>query len=115
MNSVRNCEKALLDALQSSEAFKKYEAAKNELDRNPEKWETVNAYRSSGYRLAVGDSADEQWEQMERLQKEHHEVTKDVLIAEYLDAETQVCRMLQRIYLDLAQLVDLHIEDMDCI
>ncbi len=115
MDSVMKCEKALLDALRSSEAFKRYDEAKQQLDEHPEKWEVVNAYRSSGHRLAMGGATDGQWEQMEWLQKDHHEVTKDVLVAEYLEAEVAVCRMMQEIYLDLAQLVDLRLEELDCL
>ena len=48
---------------------------------------------------------------MEKFEVEYHEVRKNPLIHEFLQAELEICRMMQRINLNLVQAVDLDIVD----
>ena len=111
MERVKLCTEALLDAIKQSEVCRNYEAAKKEVEAQPKMRAMLNDFRKKNYAIQNMHQEDELYSEIEKLEKEYHELRKIPVIWNYLQCELDVCRMMQHINLKLAGAVDLDIGD----
>ena len=52
------------------------------------------------------------FEEMNRLEQESEELRKIPQVNAYLDAELAVCRLMQKIFMDLSNGIQMHIPDL---
>lgn len=109
-HTVEECTRALLEAIRNSEEYKNFEKAKAQIDGKPEERKKVDDFRRKAYLLQSSDSSIDLLDEMNRLAFERQELRKDEAVANYLSSELAVCRMLQRISLEVMNVTDFQIE-----
>ena len=111
MEQVKLCTAALVEAIRDSDAYRKFMDVKRKVDSNPELRKKLNDFRKRSYELQNRKDGSDLYKEMERFEVEYHEIRKDPMISEFLQCEVEICRIMQRINLNLALAVDLDIAD----
>ena len=110
MNGLETAKQQLLDEIRGSKEYIRFEKARKRIEGHPEEKEAIDAFRSRSFSLSNSEDPLEPPSNMEDLAKERIRVRENPLSAEYLDAELELCRMLQDICLSVIQVIDLQIE-----
>ena len=95
MGQVKACTDALIAAIRQSADYRRYEEAEKALEADPGLKQRIDEYRLRAFRLQ--ESGENLLEQSDRLLEEFEALHRDPLAAGYLDAESSVCRLLQRV------------------
>ena len=100
-----------MQAIKESEAYRNFEEAKQEVAKDPELRKKVNQFRKRNYEIQNLEDIPDLYTEMERFEEEYKEVRRDPVIRNFLQCELEICRIMQRINLNLVQAVDLDIGD----
>lgn len=111
MERIKQCTEALVEAIQESEAYQNYMEAKKAVEKSPELKKKVNDFRRRSYELQNRKDGVDLYKEMERFEVEYHEIRKDPVIRDFLQYELEICRMMQRINLNLVQAINLEITE----
>ncbi len=93
MEQVARCTDALITAIRQSEDFRRYVKAERAIHEDPELKRRIDEYRIRAYELQ--GALEGIFEGSEALLQEFGSLLRLPLAAEYLDAESSVCRMLR--------------------
>ncbi len=107
---IESCTKALIEAVKDSDDYKEFERSKEKLREYPELKVQIDQFRKRVYVLQNSDSSIDLLDEMEHLLQERRELYKNSLIASYLVSELHLCRMLQRIGMELFGVTDMEID-----
>ena len=108
--NVENKKTELLEVLKNSPEVKRFEKARAAIKGRADARERIDAFRSSVYSLHNGPETVDMLDKMNGLFALREELHQDPQIAEYLDSELDVCRMLQKICMEVMNVTDLEIE-----
>lgn len=109
-HTVEECTRALLEAIKNSGEYKNFEQAKAQIEGKPEARRKVDEFRKKAYLLQSSDSSIDLLDEMNRLAFERQELRKNEVVTNYLASELALCRMLQRISLEVMNVTDIQIE-----
>lgn len=109
-HSVEECTRALLEAIRNSEEYKNFEKTKAEIEGKPEERKQVDDFRRKAYLMQNSDSSIDLLEEMTRLACERQELRKNQLVTDYLSSELSLCRMLQRISMEVMNVTDIQLD-----
>ncbi len=113
MEQIQESTEALLQTIRRSSAFNRYETCRKQLEAYPEKLSQMNNFRRKVYEMQNADEVWDRIEEMNRLFEERERVRQDPLIAAFLDAELELCRMLQTICTEIMSIADLSLDEME--
>jgi len=69
--------------------------------------EEINEYRRKNYLLQK--SEEDLFDKIDAFEREYEQFRTNPMVEEYLQAELEVCRMMQEVYVQIAEAVDLDI------
>ncbi len=95
MDSVREKAEELIQALEQSEDFIRYRNLENQLKEMPELRQKINEYRRKVYEMQT--SGRDLYDETDYVLNEYSPLLRNEIAADYLDAESAVCRMVQRV------------------
>ena len=95
------------EKLKQTEEYKRYEKNRDKVREYPGLQEEINAYRRKNYKLQKSD--EELFDRIDAFEKEYEQFRSNPVVEEYLQAELAVCRMIQEIYTQIAEAIDLDI------
>lgn len=110
MDRIKECEDALLQALRSSAVIERFEKAKAAVRDDAGRHETIDSFRGSVLKLQSAPAGADMLSEMKELHRMREQVRQDPLVAEYLDAELSVCRLLQEVCRNVMNVTDLEID-----
>ena len=107
MDPVALQTEGLISAIRSSGDYQRYKKCEEQLRQNPELKKKVDEYRVRNFQLQQTDR--DLFDESDEVLREFGGVLKNPLAAEYLDAESSVCRMVQRVvnYINKSVAVDI--------
>lgn len=97
----------LLEAIKNSEICQRYEQAKARISERPELYASVNEFRRKAYMLQQERDIMTYRGETGNLYQKRLDFRDEELANEFLEAELEICRLLQRISLDIIGSVDL--------
>lgn len=106
MTEINDSLKALIAAIQSSDAFRRYQDARTKIHQYPEKEKMLHEFRRKNFALQNTKEPIDLFSETDRLEHEYSDMRKDPLIAEFLASEVAVCRIVQKINLDIIACLD---------
>lgn len=117
MTQVEECLEALKEAIVNSEEYQAFLKSSERLSKYPEKMRQTNEFRKRNYILQNTENDGRLFEEIDSFAKEFEEFRKDPMVDEFLVAELHVCRMVQRIFYELADVADmqLNISEIDAL
>ena len=107
-NNVAGCMEALIQALLESEEYQNYFRYEEELNKDSELRRRVDEFRGKNFRLQRQEGID-LFEAVDHLESEYVELRSNALVNAYLEAELDVCRMLQQVQEQFRNGIDLNI------
>ena len=109
MDTIETNIQLLIWSIKKSPEYKEYKKCEAQLNLHPELWPRVDEFCTNNFRLQ-NDVLDSQlFEALNKLAQESEELRKIPQVNAYLQAELNLCRMLQGISLDIYGGLDIHI------
>ena len=108
MDKVRDCMEDLVKAIRESEVYQNFKAAEERVVRVPGLEERIREFCWKNYELQTSDVED-LYERVEAFEDEYREFQRNPVVAEYLESELRMCRMLQEINARITNVVELMI------
>ncbi|MDD2958900.1 MAG: YlbF family regulator [Lachnospiraceae bacterium] len=110
MNSVEECTRLLLEAIRNSEEYRIFEEYKKKVKEQPQLHQKINDFRRRVYQQQSLEDTGNLLDEMKNLFNEREEFRKDLLASGYLASELRMCRMLQKISMEVMNVTDIDIE-----
>lgn len=108
MDNVRDCMEDLVNAIRASNEYQNFKEAEERVADVPGLVERIREYCWKNYELQTSDVED-LYERMEAFEDEYREFRKNPVVAEYLESELRICRMIQEINARITNVVELMI------
>lgn len=109
METIEMSIQQLVGAIKKSPEYKTYKARETELDRHPELWERVDRFCARNFHLQNNTEPAAMFEELDKMHRESQELRKIPEVNAYLQAELNLCKLLQSISLDLNGSLGIHI------
>lgn len=106
MNRVDEKVNALVEAVLESEEYLHYQEIRKKLKEDPEKEHRVLEFCGRVFRLQNEQKGIDIFEEIDKLVKETASFRSEPLVEDYLTAEQDVCRLVQRINWSLMEKLD---------
>ena len=97
MEKIQRCVDALMEEIRQGETYQKYVRCEKKLHETPELLKQIDEMRVAAYRLNNGEGNGDIYAQIEQYEQKFHECRKNPLVNEFLEAELDVCKMMQEI------------------
>lgn len=94
MTDLSNLVQYVANALKDTKEYREYEEAREELSKDNELFRRVNEMRQKNF-LLQQENSDNLMELMDALTNEYEDVINLELTGRFLEAEADVCRMVQ--------------------
>lgn len=105
-NNVLAGVEALVNVIKSTEEYKEFQFQKEKVKRIPELKERIDEFRKKNYELQNLVQSDNLMEDVERLQEENESFLENPLVADFLSAELNFCRMMQDVNVRITEAID---------
>lgn len=109
MNTVEINTQQLINSIKQSVEYLEYKKCEEQLEQNPELMNRVHEFRAHNFRLQNDTEETQIFKVMDQLSHESEELHKIPEVHAYLQSELAICRLLQKISLEIVAGVDIHI------
>ena len=96
MDEIKEYTVQLSAALRGSEAYKAFREVSRRVSEEPQLRQRLDEFRKKNYLLQNGSNAYDLFDDVQNLEREYEDMRKNPVIQEYLAAELQICRIIQR-------------------
>ncbi len=94
------------DTIMTSDTYKEYLYQREKIKRQPALYDKVNEFRQRNFDLQNEADSDDIFERMEAFEQEYEKFRENPLVDSFLQAELAFCRMMQEVYVLLAEEID---------
>ncbi len=94
---VNECLDQLIEALKLCPELERYNEARRELKKYPDREQRLNDFRKKNFQLQNAAGEIDLFTEMDRLADEYRDVYQDEVMQNYLKAEAALCRVVQTI------------------
>lgn len=95
MNHIDNATDEFIAALLETDVYKNYRQELEKVKREPGLKDQIDDFRKRNYEFQA--STDNDFSKLDRFEKEYENFRANPLVADFLAAELDLCRMMQRI------------------
>lgn len=96
MSNIDSSIQQLISSILESDSYKEYDLQRKRVNQNPELKKQINEFRRRNFELQSNNSALEKIDEFEREYAQFREIP---LVADFLAAELDFCRMMQDVAL----------------
>lgn len=111
MDLIREKTDDLIGCILESEVLKRYQQAYSQVKQNQDLMVSLNNYRGLLFRLSVEETTLDLYEETARIEQEYKELLKSPEAQAYLEAEVELCRLLQSIEQNIHGAIELHLPE----
>ena len=97
-SSVDACTDKLVKSILESRAYRRFIRAQENLDKRPDLKEQINQYRTDIFKLYEEGADEDLIDTSDILEKKFQSMQKIPEVNAYMDAETEIIRMVREIY-----------------
>lgn len=97
------------DKIMTSDTYKEYLCQREKIKKEPELYARVNEFRQRNFELQNEMDGEELLERLEEFEREYEVFRENPLVDNFLNAELAFCRMMQEVYVLLADEVDFEV------
>lgn len=109
MDAISRNVRVLLSVIKKSDVYREYKKQEEILDKNQQLKERVDHFRANNYKLQNEAGKGDLFQVAEQLERESAELRRIPEVNAYLDAELALCKLIQRIFMNLAEGIDMHV------
>ncbi|WMC91569.1 YlbF family regulator [Kineothrix sp. MB12-C1] len=93
--SINDAAKEFVGAVRNSSEYREYVMQLNKIKNQPELYEKVNEFRRKNFIFQNEEESDDLLDRLEELDREYESLYDIPLVADFFEAETSFCRMMQ--------------------
>ena len=97
---------ALVNVIKSTNEYKDFQFQKEKVKRIPELKARIDEFRKKNYELQNLSQSDNLMEDVERFQRENENFLENPLVADFLQAEVDFCRLMQNVNVHITEAID---------
>ena len=97
------------DKIMTSDAYREYLYQREKIKKQPEIYEKVNEFRQRNFDLQNETDSEDMLDRMEAFEREYEKFRENPLVDDFLRAELAFCRMMQEVYVLLADEIDFEV------
>lgn len=101
--------RAFADKIMTSDAYREYLYQREKIKKQPEIYEKVNEFRQRNFDLQNETDSEDMLDRMEAFEREYEKFRENPLVDDFLQAELAFCRMMQEVYVLLADEIDFEV------
>lgn len=93
-------------AIRNTDVYREYERQKEKVSRIPELKAQIDEYRIRNFEMQSMTDDGELFHKIEDFEREYEKFRENPLVADFLDAELALCRMVQTINMRVTEALD---------
>ena len=109
MNKIQECVEKLLEVIREDSAYQRYLACEEMLKSNPELKKQIDEFRVAVFHMNNNDTQGDLYDITDEVENRYEKLRKVPEVNAYLEAELDVCRMLQQVQEQFRNGIDLNI------
>lgn len=104
MDSLDHATDQFIEAILASEVYRTYRTELEKVQQMPELKQQIDEFRKRNFELQL--SADTDFNKLDRFEKEYENFREQPMVADFLAAELDLCRMMQDISMHVTEKLD---------
>lgn len=92
--------------IMDSDSYKEYLFQREKIKKQPELYEKVNEFRQRNFELQNETDSEELFDRVEAFEMEYEKFRENPFVDDFLRAELAFCRLMQEVYVLLAEEID---------
>lgn len=92
--------------IMDSDTYREYLFQREKIKRQPDLYEKVNEFRQRNFELQNEAEGDDLFNRLEAFEMEYEKFRENPFVDDFLRAELAFCRMMQEVYVLLAEEID---------
>lgn len=104
---VEKATKYLIVSIQNTSIYKNFELQQEKVNNLPELKEKIDEFRKRNYELQTAEETEDIFEKLDALESEYAAFRENPLVDDFLAAELSLCRMMQEVYENLTEAVNI--------
>ncbi len=109
MEEVKAQVAQLVEAIKNSEPYKRYSEVSMEVRKSPKLWQELTEYRRNIFEMQMELEGDALFDTYDHYEKDNEQFRRDPLVNNYLNAELDLCRMIQKIDAIILDAIDIEL------
>lgn len=109
MNKIQECVEKLLEVIREDSPYQRYLACEEMLKSNPELKKQIDEFRVAVFHMNNDDTQGDLYDITDEVENRYEKLRKVPEVNAYLEAELDVCRMLQQVQEQFRNGIDLNI------
>lgn len=106
MDCLKQETENFIEQIKKTEIFQNFNEKKIALKQDPDLWYATCQYRRERFEMQRDTEEAELYDRMDEFEKKYRELLLKKPVADYLDAEISMCRLLQNISVSLIQALE---------
>lgn len=106
MNGFEEEIKEFTDEIKATLIYHNYKTKLSVLKENDDLWNQVREYRNKKLEFQNNTSPEELFDRYENFEKNYEYLTKNPVVKDFLEAELDLCRLVQEISQSIAEAID---------
>lgn len=106
MERINKATEDLIKAIRESDSYKNYEVQKEKVKRVPDLKRKIDEFRQQNFVLQNNVEAEQLFDQVDVFGREYEDFTEIPLVNDFLEAELDLCRLLQEVNLRITESID---------
>ena len=106
MTELDNAIENLIVTIKDTEKYKRYKREKDKVNRFPELKAQIDTFRIRNFELQNMTGDEDLFYKIEEFEKEYEKFRENPLVADFLAAELDLCRMMQDVTARLTEALD---------
>lgn len=102
MNKVESAVEQLIAEILTSDEYRAYDEQRNKVKKYPELKAQIDEFRERNFLIQTSDS-ENSMEELEAFEAEYSDFRENPLVSDFLAAELDFCRMMQRVNLRITE------------
>lgn len=96
----------LAQCIKDSQIYRNYRVQVEKLEKQPELLEQINEFRRRNFELQSQQPGENMLDKVEDFSREYESFRETPLVADFLQAELELCRLMQDVQIKLTQAID---------
>ena len=101
--------RAFADQIMTSDTYRQYYYQREKIKKQSELYDKVNEFRQRNFDLQNQTDGEDMLDRVEAFEQEYEKFRENPLVDDFLRAELAFCRMMQEVYVLLADEVDFEV------
>lgn len=96
----------LAQCIKDSQIYRNYRVQVEKIEKQPGLLDQINEFRRKNFELQSEQPSENMLDKVEALNREYESFQESPLVADFLQAELDLCRLMQEVQVRLTQAID---------